>query len=87
MPENETQWRNRERRFQEAVLAALKKPKRDWFFATINSGIVLWLLSAIVIGFGAAVLQNTTAMHARKWRANNAPIAYTVGNQSACHLF
>jgi hypothetical protein len=57
MPENETQWRNREREFQKAVLAALQKPKRNRFIAIINSGIFLWLISAIALSFGSTVYQ------------------------------
>jgi hypothetical protein len=49
MPENETQWRNREREFQKAVLTALEKPKQSKFVAILNSPFFLWLVSAAFI--------------------------------------
>lgn len=44
----------RERDFQARVLAALEKPKRNRFFAIINSAAFLWLLSAFVLSLGGA---------------------------------
>lgn len=43
----------REKRFQDRVLAALEKPRRNRFFTIVNSALFLWLLSACVITFGS----------------------------------
>jgi hypothetical protein len=56
MPENETQWRNREREFQKAVLAALSKPKENGLWALLNRPFTLWLLSLILLTIGGSYL-------------------------------
>src|SRR5437016_7933218 len=48
----------RERAFQARVLATLDKPKGAPILAALNSPIVLWLLSAILITSGGAYLNN-----------------------------
>lgn len=58
MRENETQQQNREREFQNRVLAALEKPKRNRFLAFINAPAFLWLLSVIVLSIGGTYYTN-----------------------------
>jgi hypothetical protein len=57
MPENDTQRSDREYRFQNRILAALEKPKRNRVLAVINAPIFLWVLSAIALSFGSTVYQ------------------------------
>lgn len=56
MKENEFQRRQREREFQRRVLAALEKPPGNRFWAVLNSGIVIWLLSTSVIVLGGGYI-------------------------------
>jgi hypothetical protein len=55
--ENDYLRQKRERDFQNRVLAAVEKPRRNRFIAFINAPIILWLLSAIGISFLPAVYQ------------------------------
>jgi hypothetical protein len=43
----------REKRFQDRVLAALEKPRKNRILLIINSAFFLWLLSASVLTFGS----------------------------------
>jgi hypothetical protein len=44
--------------FQQRVLAALEKPKRNRFLGVINSAFFLWLMSALFLSIGGSYITN-----------------------------
>ncbi len=58
MPASDFRRQRREREFQERVLEALEKPKKNRLIAVVNSGFFLWLLTAILVTLGGGYITN-----------------------------
>jgi hypothetical protein len=75
-PENATQRRNRERAFQERVLAALNKPTGSRFLRFINAPLFIWFLTLLFVAVGGGLYTNYRACVADSRELLNSHNAY-----------